>query len=429
MILALSLLGGGPFCQRYIGRRWERPVVIDRLVAAALLHVVRIDNMVADTAGMRARLVERYQGELRDAELEAYNQDRDHEKKIRDLERRQRVSRAQGVDEKIANLRRDFAETRARWPDRFAAARRKIEEKVDEMMAGLEPYWDPIKVMLAEHKAEVRGIIVEAEQRATDGRLDVATYHRLVAALAASSLVCATGVKGVAGDKGASFAPTFEVLAPEWIADLKIENQRPDPTDILTCPEGVPFSYYTIEIPFPPETRKWKPRPGEVERVVVEVVEGMAWFEVGSVMVTGKDDVQVMIEWRTDTVRMAAELVTQMLTERQRNPKAETRVLVNEVNSARSHEVRQEEAHPNAEPRLRSIKFDVAPPRYLREAAERIIASKVRAHWVMGHWRNQAHGQGRSLRRQTWIAPHVRGLGEAGATMSRVAAPTSGARS
>lgn len=30
-------------------------------------------------------------------------------------------------------------------------------------------------------------------------------------------------------------------------------------------------------------------------------------------------------------------------------------------------------------------------------------------HTVRGHWRNQAHGPGRSLRRLRWIAPHVRG--------------------
>ena len=28
---------------------------------------------------------------------------------------------------------------------------------------------------------------------------------------------------------------------------------------------------------------------------------------------------------------------------------------------------------------------------------------------VRGHWRDQAHGPGRALRRQKWIAPHVRG--------------------
>lgn len=30
--------------------------------------------------------------------------------------------------------------------------------------------------------------------------------------------------------------------------------------------------------------------------------------------------------------------------------------------------------------------------------------------WVVrGHWRQQAHGPGRSLRRTTWVPPHVKG--------------------
>jgi hypothetical protein len=32
-----------------------------------------------------------------------------------------------------------------------------------------------------------------------------------------------------------------------------------------------------------------------------------------------------------------------------------------------------------------------------------------RAHWVRGHFRNQAHGAGHALRRLTWIRPHLRG--------------------
>jgi hypothetical protein len=35
--------------------------------------------------------------------------------------------------------------------------------------------------------------------------------------------------------------------------------------------------------------------------------------------------------------------------------------------------------------------------------------SSPRLHWVAGHWRDQPHGPGRTLRRMTWIDPHTRG--------------------
>jgi hypothetical protein len=201
----------------------------------------------------------------------------------------------------------------------------------------------------------------------------------------------------------------------------------PDPTDILSCPEGLPFSYYTIEIPHPPAVKAVDSVDGSPiknHRFVINVIEGKASFEPQFATELARERI---IGWYEETMKLAAELVTQMLTERQRNPTAPTRLQVDEVNSAKAREAREAEERdakePNPEPRMRSIKFDVSPPRYLREAAERIIASKVRAHWVMGHWRNQPYGEAHRLRRQTWIAPHVRGLGEAGATMSKVAAP------
>ena len=169
-----------------------------------------------------------------------------------------------------------------------------------------------------------------------------------------------------------------------------------EPKDLPACPEGVPFSVYTIELP----------------SSTVNVVEGQAWIE-------GRD--------ATDDERTVAEIVTQMLTERALNPHAETRIPVLSEDPKHEHKVREAEEREakgkSEEPRMRTIKFSVAPPRYLRQAAERILASPRKAHWVIGHWREQAHGEGWKDRRRMWIKPHIRGLGEAGAVAARIAAP------
>lgn len=166
------------------------------------------------------------------------------------------------------------------------------------------------------------------------------------------------------------------------------------PADI-ECPTGVPFAAYTVELDAPHEHHH-----------VVNVVEGCAWV----------DDREA-----TETMRAVTELVSQMLVERAHNPKAPTRVIVREVDPKHAHEARSAEARPGP-PKVRTIKLFVAPPRYLREAAEVIFSSPRRAHWVVGHWRNQPFGPGREKHKQAWIKPHVRGLGEAGATMARVSA-------
>ena len=129
----------------------------------------------------------------------------------------------------------------------------------------------------------------------------------------------------------------------------------------------------------------------------------------------------------TDTDKRVVEIVSQMLTERSLNPKADTRIPVVSIDPAHERDVRAAEDKDTKTPpigtRLRTIKFTVSPPRYLRAAAEHILSSPRKAHWVVGHWRDQAYGTAHQLRRQTWIKPHIRGLGEAGAITARVAAP------
>jgi hypothetical protein len=168
------------------------------------------------------------------------------------------------------------------------------------------------------------------------------------------------------------------------------------------CPEGVPFACYTVEL----------------HDVVVYIVEGFAWVH---------SDTDLQPRALTEDEKRVVEIVSQMLTERALNPKADTRIPVVPVDPAHERDVRAAEDRdakaPPKETRLRTIKFTVSPPRYLRAAAERILSSPRRAHWVVGHWRDQPYGTAHQLRRQTWIKPHIRGLGEAGAITARVAAP------
>ena len=174
------------------------------------------------------------------------------------------------------------------------------------------------------------------------------------------------------------------VKAIDEFHDLKL------PAD-LECPVGVPFAAYTVELG---------------NHVVVDVVEGHAWIE-------GRQE--------TESEVRATEIVSQMLVERGLNPKAPTRISVREVDPRHAAQTHEAEARPGPA-RVRTIKFYVSPPRYLREAAEVILASPRRAHWVVGHWRNQPWGFNNTLRRQTWIKPHIRGLGDAGATTTKVVA-------
>jgi hypothetical protein len=218
-----------------------------------------------------------------------------------------------------------------------------------------------------------------------------------------------------------------------WFSDLRQENP---PTE-LVCPVGVPFAHYTVEIPDPLVAKQ---KSGELEGppflgpgqpIVFEVIEGKAWCREWNFNSTHWERAcHVEREYGAPlhVHRRVVEMITQMLTERTANPKAETRVVLRETDPAHGARVRQAEERDAGEPRtgtpkLRTIKFEVSPPRYLRQAAERIRTSKVRAHWVIGHWRNQACGEGRKQYREVWIAPHIRGLGEAGAIAAKVAAP------
>lgn len=181
-----------------------------------------------------------------------------------------------------------------------------------------------------------------------------------------------------------------QLISIDLVKEIDDFNTFKLPTD-LECPVGVPFAAYTVELG---------------AHVVVDVVEGQAWVE-------GRKE--------TDAEVTATEIVSQMLVERGLNPKAPTRIAVREVDPRFAHEQRAAEAR-GGPPRVRTIKFHVAPPRYLREAAEQILSSHVRAHWVVGHWRNQPFGEGRKQHHQTWIKPHIRGLGDAGATTTKITA-------
>jgi hypothetical protein len=203
-----------------------------------------------------------------------------------------------------------------------------------------------------------------------------------------------------------------------------------------TCPEGIPFAAYTVEF----------------HNVIVDVVEGCAWLREETVeavkqkitrvldkvpaevslqaleQVRGKlEEAPIEKHTLTDEEKRVVEIVTQMLTERALNPKADTRIPVVSIDPAHEHRTRaaedKDKQAPSNETRLRTIKFQVSPPRYLRTAAQRILASTKRAHWVVGHWRDQPYGTAHQLRRRTWIKPHIRGLGEAGAITARIAAP------
>lgn len=208
-----------------------------------------------------------------------------------------------------------------------------------------------------------------------------------------------------------------------------------DPLPDTPCPPGVPFAAYTVEF----------------DGTVVNVIEGCAWIalrprppqevidkvakSVGDEMLDKLAAGVIEEEVRrtvtdvsdrafvpTDDEKRVVEIVSQMLTERSLNPKADTKIPVREIDPAKAHQTREAEKRAHS-PGVRTIKFEVTPPRYLREAAERILTSPRRAHWVVGHWRNQAFGEKHGMRRQKWIKPHIRGLGEASATVSRVVAP------
>jgi hypothetical protein len=209
-----------------------------------------------------------------------------------------------------------------------------------------------------------------------------------------------------------------------------------EPLPDTPCPPGIPFAAYTVEwsgiVVDVVEGKAWLHERGpksedEVKHEIEKVLDKLPKEEQRRALEHVRDDLPNMPSpppkrVLTDEEKRVVEIVTQMLTERSLNPKADTRVPVREIDPAKAHQTREAEAR-SAVPAVRTIKFAVTPPRYLREAAERILSSPRRAHWVIGHWRNQAHGEKRQQHRQTWIKPHIRGLGEASATVSSVVAP------
>lgn len=203
---------------------------------------------------------------------------------------------------------------------------------------------------------------------------------------------------------------------------IDVLNTPTLPAD-LECPVGVPFAAYTVELG---------------EHVVVDVIEGHAEAQMRGGAEAQKPEKEhapdpspasalpsFCASAPLESVVRATEIVSQMMVERGLNPKAPTRISVREVDPSHAHEQRSAEAR-GGPPKVRTIKFYVTPPRYLREAAEVILRSHVKAHWVVGHWRNQPYGVGRELHKQTWIKPHIRGLGEAGATAVKVIAQKPG---
>lgn len=225
-----------------------------------------------------------------------------------------------------------------------------------------------------------------------------------------------------------------------------------DPLPDTPCPPGVPFAAYTIEFkdavfsvvegkawvssrPLPPvsveeEAKLRRQAVREINALQAEA-DAAGEFKERRVLADFGDHRRALRDNPappTDEEKRVVEIVTQMLVERGLNPKAPERIPVTEVDPGHANHVREAETRDIRDgraPKVRTIKFNVTPPRYLREAVERIHASPgkhKKAHWVIGHWRNQPYGAGRHEHRRTWIKPHIRGLGEAGAVVVRVAA-------
>lgn len=266
-------------------------------------------------------------------------------------------------------------------------------------------------------------------------------------------------------------AALMEGVLTERILALKAfkasaELTSSDPLPDTPCPPGTPFAAYAIEFQgsifsivegcawvaarnlskrFSKRSEDKAQRPGPDG--VYPPTPSELWFKVDTVTldklsaehtrgcygISVADQDRLVEEMQTallatDEEKRVVEIVTQMLVERGLNPKAPERIPVVEADPKHANQQREAERRDQQEnraPKVRTIKFHVSPPRYLREAAERIFASPgkhKKAHWVIGHWRNQAWGVQHKEHRQKWIKPHIRGLGEAGAVVARVAA-------
>lgn len=80
--------------------------------------------------------------------------------------------------------------------------------------------------------------------------------------------------------------------------------------------------------------------------------------------------------------------------------------------------------------------IDLLPPQHvvvnrtMRDAAQDVVDAvmagslvgirRVMKHYVRGHWKNQAHGENRSLRKQKWIFPYERGNEDLGVVVRRI---------
>lgn len=93
----------------------------------------------------------------------------------------------------------------------------------------------------------------------------------------------------------------------------------------------------------------------------------------------------------------------------------------------------RENVKPKGFSRKQCSTFCVRPPsgvvisREFRDAAIATVSSsslvsirRALAHFVRGHWRNQAVGENRSSRRLTWVRPHRRGDESIGSVVSRI---------
>lgn len=225
---------------------------------------------------------------------------------------------------------------------------------------------------------------------------------------------------------------------------LKLRAVQSDPLSDTPCPPGLPFAAYTVEfggtVVNVVEGCAWvsarvRPREevdAEVEQAKIKItnaLDGVAREQAQKILNEAAERAKTILPSVpfpvTNEEKRVVEIVSQMLTERSLNPKADTKIPVREIDPAKAHQTRAAEQRDTVHQRaaVRTIKFEVTPPRYLREAAEHILSNPRRAHWVIGHWRNQPYGERHALRRQSWIKPHIRGLGEASGTVSRVVAP------
>lgn len=253
---------------------------------------------------------------------------------------------------------------------------------------------------------------------------------------------CAAHIWG-AYDCGAHIGRDMEETAA-WTRTAVTPLLSSDPLPDTPCPPGVPFAAYTVEFKDAVfnvvEGKAWLQEPlkkteEEVKRNIESVLDKLpkeeqrrALEHVRDALPTMPPSPSTLVREPTDAEKRVVEIVTQMLVNRRHNPKAPERIPVMEVDPGHANHVWEAEARDQQAgraPKVRTIKFNVTPPRYLREAVERISASPgkhKKAHWVGGHWRNQPCGPGHKERREKWIKPHIRGLGEAGAVVVRVAA-------